>query len=54
MKPRKDNIVQNECNPLDQFPENSDESALITVLEILVASGKVSKQDIMAAYSLVV
>lgn len=52
MKPKDKETPRNKCSPLDMHPENVDEATLINVLEILVASGKVNRDDILAAWKL--
>ena len=43
---------RDEVSPLDLAPENVDESNLKNTLEILVASGKISREDVMNAWEL--
>ena len=54
MKPisEEDRGCPNEISPLKQMPENPSESGLKNTLEILVASGKVTEEDVLCAWKL--
>lgn len=52
MKPKNENIARDDISPLEMTPKNVEEENLKTTLEILVASGKVTKDDVFMAWRL--
>lgn len=52
MKTNNPDISKKDASPLDLTPEGVDEAALKTLLEILVAAGKVTPDEVLAAWKL--
>jgi hypothetical protein len=52
MKPTDNSQARNEANPLEMQPESVEEANLIRTLHVLVASGKITKEDVMSAWRL--
>ena len=52
MHPSNKDLPRNEASPLDMRPESVEEANLQATLRILVASGKITKEDVMMAWKL--
>ena len=52
MKPSNEDLPRNEASPLDMQPESVEEANLQVTLHILVASGKITSEEVMMAWKL--